>query len=71
MIARGVAARRATGALTGGEALLGSRLALVWILIGALAIVTAGGVALSLRRRSRQRTLRLDHARERAQPPAQ
>ena len=41
-------------------ALLGSRLALVWALVGALALVTAAGAALSLRRRRRRATLHLD-----------
>jgi hypothetical protein len=59
MIWRGAEARSALGPLGGGEALLGSRLALVWILMGALALLTAAGGALSLRRRPPKRTLRL------------
>ena len=44
----------------GSEALLASRLALVWGLVAALALLTAAVTALSLRRRGPRRTLRLE-----------
>ncbi len=56
---RGFAAQRALAGLEGAEALLGSRLALVWILMGALALLTAVSGALTLRRKPPTRTLRL------------
>jgi hypothetical protein len=60
MIWRGVTARGVAPAMQRGDTLLGERMAVVWILVGALALVTAVGAALSLRPRRRGRTLRLD-----------
>jgi hypothetical protein len=59
MVWRAALARSASRGLGGGDALLGSRLALVWALVGALALVTAAAAALSLRPRGRRKTLRL------------
>jgi hypothetical protein len=56
---RGVMAQRALAGLEGGEALFGSRLALVGILMGALALLTAASGALTLRRKPPRRTLQL------------
>jgi hypothetical protein len=60
MLWRGAIARSAARPVEGGDALLGSRLALVWILMGALALATALSAAASLRRRPPKRTLHLD-----------
>ncbi|GEJ56271.1 hypothetical protein [Anaeromyxobacter diazotrophicus] len=60
MLWRAAEARRAARALEGGEAALASRMALVWALVGALALLTAAAAALALRPRRRQKSLRLD-----------
>jgi len=56
------AARRAAGASGWGDAPPGARLAVVWALVGALALLTAAGAAMSLRHRPPRKTLRLDGA---------
>jgi membrane protein implicated in regulation of membrane protease activity len=60
MLWRAFDARRAAQALEGADAALASRMALVWALVGALALVTAAAAALALRPRRRHRSLRLD-----------
>jgi membrane protein implicated in regulation of membrane protease activity len=72
---RAVVARRAAAALGGSDALLGSWLALVWLLVGVLALLTAVAITLSLRRKPPQRTLHLrdlhggDGSRAHGRPP--
>jgi membrane protein implicated in regulation of membrane protease activity len=58
VIWRSIVARSAPG-VESSDALLRSWLAIVGFLIGALALLTAASAALSLRRRSPERTLRL------------
>jgi hypothetical protein len=71
MVWRAVEARSASTGPGGGEALIGSRLALVWALVGALALLTAAAAALSLRPRRRSKTLHLgDVPRENGPPGA-
>ncbi len=59
MLWRALEGRRAASTLEGSDAVLASRLALVWALVGVLALVTAATAALSLRPRRRGGTLRL------------
>ena len=69
MVWRALDARSASRGLGGGDALLGSRLALVWALVGALALLTAAAAALSLRPRGRKRTLKLGEVPSAGDPP--
>lgn len=57
MLWRAAQARRAAPGLDGAEALLLGRIALVETLVGILALLTAGALALSLRRRKREKPL--------------
>jgi hypothetical protein len=57
MLWRALEARRLARLLSGGDAVLQQRLALVWALVGALAILTGLGVLYLLRPRRRRRTL--------------
>jgi threonine/homoserine/homoserine lactone efflux protein len=59
MLWRAMQAWRASGELEAGAATLQSRLAVLAALIGTLALLTALGAALSLRRRKRGGSLRL------------
>ena len=59
MLWRALEGRRAASTLEGSGAVLASRLALVWALVGVLALVTAATAALSLRPHRRGGTLRL------------
>ncbi|MFL5262583.1 MAG: hypothetical protein ACJ79R_11205 [Anaeromyxobacteraceae bacterium] len=69
MVWRAVETRSASRGIGGGDALLGSRLALVWALVGALALLTAAAAALSLRPRGRGKTLRLGDVPRADDPP--
>lgn len=59
MLWRALEGRRALETLQGSDAVLASRLALIWALMGVLALVTAATAAFSLRRRRRRGTLQL------------
>jgi hypothetical protein len=59
MLWRAVEAWRASAALDGAASALQQRVALVEALIGVLALLTAGGAALSLRKRRRRASLQL------------
>jgi hypothetical protein len=59
MLARAWEAHRAARLVGDSGALLASRVAVVWALVGVLALVTAVGSALALRRRRRRATLHL------------
>jgi hypothetical protein len=60
MLWRAVEAHRAAYTLEGADAALASRMALVWALVGALALLAAAAAALALRPRHRRKSLRLD-----------
>ncbi len=61
MIWRGLHARSLARALPGPDALLQQRLALIWALVGALAILTGLGALYVLRPRQHRKTLSLGH----------
>jgi hypothetical protein len=65
MFWRALEARRAAAALEGGDAVLFSRLALVFGLMGLLAVLAAGMALTALRGRKRAPSLHLD-----GRPPA-
>jgi membrane protein implicated in regulation of membrane protease activity len=69
MLWRALEALRAARALEGPEAALASRMAVLWGLVGALALLTAAAAALALRPRRRQKSLRLDDLRRGGGPP--
>ncbi len=69
VVAHGIAAWRGRPPAAAGAQLLGARLALVWLLVGALALVTAAGALLSLRRKRPKRTLHLDGLGRRGSAP--
>ncbi len=66
MIWRAFEARRLGRLLSEGDALLQSRLAIVWGLVGLLAVVTGVWALLALRPRRRRHTLHLE---DREPPP--
>jgi len=59
MLWRALEAHRAARTLGGADGALEGRVALVWALVGALALLTAASAALSLRARAPRKTLRL------------
>jgi hypothetical protein len=59
MLLRALEAHRAARGLAGSEAALQGRVALVWALVGVLALLTAASAALSLRARAPRKMLRL------------
>ncbi len=59
MLWRAWGARRASREVSGAETLLGSRIALIWALVGVLALLAAGAAVLALRHRAPVKTLRL------------
>ncbi|HEX8908166.1 MAG TPA: hypothetical protein VF805_03125 [Anaeromyxobacteraceae bacterium] len=69
MLWRAVEALRAARALQGAEAALASRMAVLWGLMGALALFTAAAAALALRPRRRRKSLHLDDLRRGGGPP--
>lgn len=64
MLWRAAEAHHAARTLAGAEAALASRLTLVWALVGALALVTAAGAALSLLPRRHRTSLGLREGRD-------
>jgi hypothetical protein len=76
MLLRALDVHRSARSAEGPGGLLGARLALVWGLVGTLALVTAAVTAWTLVRRPRPRTLRLEDVpppggvARRASPPA-
>jgi len=69
MLWRAFEARRLARLLAAADAVLQQRLALVWALVGALAILTGLGVLYMLRPRRRRRTLQMGEQPPVAGPP--